>query len=457
MFSQNESVYKKANRQDILQAYSFCEEYKKFLTACKTEREAIAYSITMAEQNGFVKYDEYAKYNPGDKVYFVNRGKNIMLAVIGKNILDGVNLVIAHVDSPRLDLKQNPLYQECDIAYLKTHYYGGIKKYQWTAIPLSLHGVVVTSSGVIDVVIGEKSGEPVFTITDLLPHLSSKQMAKKLDEAIEGEALNILFGTEMDANAEKDEVKNNILSLLSSKYGFEEEDFISAELTAVPQFGASDVGLDASLIGSYGQDDRVCAYTALEAIVKVDNPERTAIVVLADKEEVGSMGATGAKSAFWVNCLANLINKMVDNYSDILLRNTLSNSKCLSADVGAALDPIYKEAQEKNNAPQVNHGVIITKYTGSRGKSGSSDATAEFVGEIRQLFNENNVAFQIGELGKVDGGGGGTVAQFIANLNIDTVDCGVPILSMHSPFEVASKMDVWAAYCGYCAFMGAQV
>ncbi|MDR1101474.1 MAG: aminopeptidase [Clostridiales bacterium] len=447
MFCQEKSAYLKVEKSETERAKVFCDGYRDFLNHVKTEREAAIFCVEYAKSHGFTEFREGSDYNPGDRVCFINRGKSLSLAVIGQeNPSNGVNIVAAHIDSPRIDLKQNPVYQDSDLVMLKTHYYGGIKKYQWTTIPLALHGDVVTQSGVVHVNIGENSGDPVFVISDLLPHLAREQMAKKGSEIIKGEGLNILFGSEQqDDDDDKDGVKTNILRILKEKYGIVEEDFISAELSAVPAFQAADVGLDCSLLGGYGQDDRVCAYTALEAIVNLKSPNKTAFLFLADKEEVGSMGNTGMKSTFFAGTVSRL-------FPDLSLHGILSASACLSADVCAAFDPNYKSVQEKTNAPQLNHGLTITKYTGSGGKSGSSDANAEFVGKIRQIFNASGVAWQIGELGKVDQGGGGTVAQFLANLNIDVLDCGVPVLSMHSPYEVTGKLDVYMAFKGYNAF-----
>lgn len=455
MFSQNKSAYLSTPKAEQDQAKAFCEGYKTFLNRAKTERESVDYAVEYALSKGFTQFQEGKKYKAGDKVFFTNRGKCMALAVIGESSpANGINILAAHIDTPRIDLKQNPVYQDSELALLKTHYYGGIKKYQWTAIPLALHGVVITGDGsTVEINIGEDEGDPVFTITDLLPHLAQKQMDKKGREIIEGEGLNILFGSEMqkseDSDKSKELAKANILLILKQKYGIEEEDFVSAELSIVPAFKASDVGLDCSMIGGYGQDDRVCSYVALEAIGNIETPERTAFLFLADKEEVGSMGNTGMKSKFFPGTILQL-------FPQIFLHTILSNSDCLSADVGAAYDPNYKDVQEKNNAAQLNHGVLITKYTGSRGKSGSSDASAEFVGKIRRIFNENKVAWQIGELGKVDMGGGGTVAQFLANLNIDVLDVGVPVLSMHSPFEITAKLDIYMAFKGYKAFLEAK-
>lgn len=432
----------------------FSEGYKDFLTEGKTERECVTYAIREAEERGFKPLSSYQSLQAGDKVYINNRGKSIMLAVIGEqDITQGIQLVAAHVDSPRLDLKQNPLYEDTDLALFKTHYYGGIKKYQWTTIPLAIHGIVVKKDGEsVYITIGEDEKDPVFCVTDLLPHLAAKQMKKNMSEGVSGEALNILAGSR-PGEGEKNQVKNAILQILYDQYGICEEDFLSAEIEVVPAGKARDLGFDRSMVGSYGQDDRVCAYTSLMAILETEKPTKTAVTLLADKEEVGSMGNTGMQSKFFEDSLAIICSKLKDNYSDITLRETLGNSQCLSADVGAANDPTYKEVQEALNAPKLNYGVLLTKYTGSRGKGGSNDASAEFMGAVRKLCNDNQIVWQIGELGKVDEGGGGTVAQFIANLNVETIDCGVPVLSMHAPFEVVGKMDVYMAYKTYKHFM----
>ena len=445
------SIWNKIEDKKLV--FSFSDEYIDFLNKGKTERECTAFVKGLAENNGFKNLDEVASLKAGDKVYKINRGKNIILAVMGsEDIVNGTNIVASHIDSPRIDLKQNPLYEDGGLALFKTHYYGGIKKYQWTAVPLSLMGVVIDKDGkTIDVKIGEDEGDPVFTITDLLPHLAVEQMSKKMTEAFTGEDLNILIGSIPSEDEEKN-VKDAILELLKNKYGFCEEDFVSAELELVPTFKARSVGFDASLIGSYGQDDKVCAYTSLKAIFDADKPNRTSICYLADKEEIGSMGNTGMKSRFFENFIAELIEKAKGNYNDMYIRKALTNSMCLSADVTAAFDPGYKSAFEEKNSAYLGGGLAICKYTGSRGKSGTSDANAEFVGKVRKIFNDNSVLWQTAELGRVDLGGGGTVAQYVANLDIDTLDVGVPVISMHSPFEITSKADVFMAYLGYKAF-----
>ncbi len=451
-----ELFYKKKNAyaacdNDIIDAgYDFCEGYKSFLDIAKTERESVTEIIRQAKARGYVEFDYTAKYNAGDKVYLNNREKAVILCVFGKNpIQDGVKIAAAHIDSPRLDLKPNPLYENEGIAYFKTHYYGGIRKYQWPTIPLSLHGVaVLRDSSKIEVSIGEEEGEPQFVITDLLPHLGQEQSKRTLADGIRGEELNIVIGSRpFAAGNESDLIKLNILNILNQKYGIVEEDFLSAEFEMVPAAKASDIGFDRSMIGAYGHDDRVCAYPAVMASFDVEAPNHTTVTVLADKEEIGSDGNTGLNSSY-LKYFVHQIAEMQGGNGEI----ALSNSECLSADVNAAFDPTFSDVFEKKNAAFINCGACITKYTGARGKSGSSDASAEFVGKIRSILNNANVVWQTGELGKVDAGGGGTVAMYIANLGVDVVDLGVPVLSMHSPFEVVSKLDVYMCYKAIKAF-----
>lgn len=438
------------SQEETDKADAFCEEYKNFLNKAKTEREAVVYVLEKAKKNGFVEFDRAKKYNAGDKVYYNNRGKSIILAVIGKNGLEsGTRLSAAHIDSPRLDMKQNPLYEDTEIAYFKTHYYGGVKKYQWTAIPLSLHGVVVKRDGTKAYVnVGEDDNDPKFVVTDLLPHLAAEQMKRTLADGIRGEELNILIGSRPFKDDEASEkVKLNIMNILFEKYRIIESDFLSAELEAVPAFKSCDIGFDRSMIGSYGHDDRVCAYPAAEAIFNIENPEYTAITVLTDKEEIGSDGNTGLNSSYFKYFVADLANMQGVNYHTVL-----SNTHCLSADVNAAFDPTFPDVSERRNASYINKGVVITKYTGSRGKAGTSDASAEYMGKIRSMLDGADVVWQSGELGKVDAGGGGTVAMYLAALDIDVVDLGVPVLSMHAPFEVVSKLDVYMAYRAFKTF-----
>lgn len=449
------NAYYEMNDNELKEMLTLCDEYKKFLDNGKTERECVNISIQMAKDNGFVPLEEKETLKPGDRVYSINRDKNILLAVIGEDAPEnGYNIVGAHIDSPRLDLKQNPLYESSEFAFLKTHYYGGIKKYQWTAIPLSLHGVVYTKSGEkVEICIGEKDEDPVFTITDLLPHLAKDQMLKKLSDGIEGEALNILIGGwGVKCEDINEKVKFKILSILNTMYGICEEDFFRAELEVVPAFKARNVGLDECFIGAYGQDDRVCAFTSLKSIFAIKNPKKTAICLLVDKEEIGSTGNTGMLSRYFEMVLAELTYKICGKNDILTINKSIKNSACLSSDVGAAFDPNFDSVYERNNSAYAGHGMILMKYTGSRGKSGASDASCEFVNEMTQIFDNNNVIWQAGELGKVDQGGGGTIAMYIANLNMNVVDCGVPVLSMHSPFEITSKSDIYMAYKSYVAF-----
>ena len=463
LFFKPKRGFETLDEEKIKKAYEFCDGYKKFLDTGKTERECTIQTVKLLEERGFKPYEFGGKYNSGDGVYINNGGKYIIAARIGvKTVDNGVNIIAAHIDSPRIDLKQRPLYEDNGLAFFKTHYYGGIKKYQWTAIPLALHGVIIKSNGeTVLVKIGENENDPVFCITDLLPHLAKDQYDKKLSDAFTGEGLNILIGSRpytesgetpetLDKLSEK--IKLNILNILNEKYGITESDFISAELSLVPAAKAKDAGLDRSMIGSYGQDDRVCAYPPIMALLADDckNPAQTAVVILADKEEIGSEGNTSMQSHIFRHFLEGLAESQ-----NVCKFKTFMNSKCLSADVNAAFDPNYAEVYEAKNAAFLNSGVVLTKYTGSRGKSGSSDASAEFVNYVRRIFDENNILWQTAELGKVDQGGGGTVAAYIANLNINVVDLGVGILSMHAPFEIASKIDIYMMYEASKAFIKA--
>ncbi len=431
------------------------DEYREFLDAGKTERECVKIAIEMAEKNGFVPFCEKDSLKAGDRVYFENRKKNIILAVIGEeDITKGINIVGAHIDAPRLDLKQNPLYQSKDMALLKTHYYGGIKKYQWTTVPLALHGVCYTKDGEqVEINIGENENDPVFCITDLLPHLAKDQMAKKLGEAIEGEALNVLVGG-MGVNDSDidDSVKFNILNILNITYGITEESFLSAEIEVVPAGKSRNVGIDSAFVGGYGQDDRVCAFTALKSILDVKVPNKTAMCLLVDKEEIGSTGNTGMLSKFFEMATLELVEKVSGKNDMVTFNKVIRNSACMSSDVSAAVDPNYESAFEPQNSCFAGRGLALMKYTGSRGKSGASDASSEFVHEIATILNKNEVIWQTCELGKIDQGGGGTIAMYVANMNMDVIDCGVPVLSMHSPFEVTAKGDIYMAYKAYLAF-----
>ena len=445
-------LYEKKNGYDRLAPgeleamEAYCADYKEFLDAGKTERECVDRAVAMAEAAGFRPYVRGEALKQGDKVYRTNRGKGIVLAVIGKKSLsEGAVIGAAHIDSPRLDLKQNPLYETEELAYLKTHYYGGIRKYQWVTIPLELHGVVALKSGqVIRVSIGDGEGDPLFTIGDLLPHLGVEQSKKPLGEAIPAESLNILVGSRPLADDEgKERVKLAALELLNRKYGMTEEDFISAELSAVPAARACDIGFDRSLIGAYGHDDRVCAYACLAALLRLKEPEYTAICMLADKEEIGSEGVTGMKSAAFDTFMADLCESQ-----NVPLRVCFERSFCLSADVTAAYDPNFADVYEKRNSAFVNYGVGLCKYTGARGKSGASDASAEVVAKVRRILDDAGVVWQMAELGKVDAGGGGTVAAYMAERDIDTLDAGVPVLSMHAPFETVGKLDCYMTFKG---------
>ena len=453
------NIWEKVNDDFVAKSFDFSEEYKSFLNKAKTEREFVAEAEKAAVAAGFKALDRLiaanSKLKPGDKVYYINRKKSAVFAVIGsKPMAEGVNILGAHIDAPRIDLKQNPLYEDTELAFFKTHYYGGLKKYQWLTIPLAIHGTVIKGDGTaVDIVIGESDDDPVFNITDLLPHLAREQMQKKMSEAVTGEGLNLLLGSiPYKDDKVKEKVKLNIMSILYKKYGIVEEDFQSAELEIVPAQKAKDVGFDKSMVGGYGQDDRVCAYPALKAVMDIGTPERTAVCLLTDKEEIGSMGNTGAQSNLLQDFLANIIALSDDNYSDLKLRSCLSQSKMLSADVNAAVDPNYDNVFEKRNATFLGHGIVLQKFTGSRGKYDASDASAEFVGEVRKLFNDNDIIWQSGELGKVDEGGGGTIAQYAANLGIDVLDCGIAVLSMHSPFEITSKVDIYTTYNAYKVF-----
>ena len=434
--------------------FEYNKGYIDFLNKSKTEREIVKTSKRMAEEKGFKSIEEYENLKPGDKVYYINRDKNIFLVVIGdENIENGINIIGAHADSPRLDLKPNPVYEDKGFAYFKTHYYGGIKKYQWTTIPLAIHGVVVKANGEkVEVNIGENDDEPIFTITDLLPHLAQEQMQKKLKDGVAGEDLNLLIGS-IPFNDEKvsEKIKLNILNLLNRKYGIVEKDFLSAEIELVPAFKARSLGFDESLVAGYGQDDKVSVYTSLTAILELEHPKKTAACLIVDKEEIGSMGNTGMESNVFSTFMSEILNKLNVNKPN-MLDKMFCNSKMLSADVDAGFDPIYASVSEVNNASFLNRGVGISKYTGAYGKANGSDANAEFVAYVRNIFEENNILYQIAELGRVDLGGGGTIAYILANKGVDVLDCGVPVLSMHSPYEVTSKYDVYQAYKGYNAF-----
>lgn len=449
LFYKQKNGYDTMSTQQRIDMEDYCRGYMAFLNEARTEREAVKIAIEMAEDKGFVEYVDGMKLAPGDKVYCNNRSKALMLAVIGrKSLEEGCVIAGAHVDSPRIDLKQNPLYESDELAYFKTHYYGGIKKYQWVTIPLELHGVVALKNGeTIDVSIGHDPSDPQFVITDLLPHLGKEQMRKTMEEGITGEGLNILIGSIPYADEGSDRVKLAVMSILNDRYGVIEEDFLSAELTAVPAFEVREIGLDRSLIGGYGHDDRVCAYAELKAILDLDEaPEKTAVCILADKEETGSDGVSGMQSSAFECFMEELCAGQ-----NVPLRRCFKNSFCLSADVTAAFDPNFPEVSEKRNDAKLNYGMGICKFTGARGKSGTSDASAEIVGYLRRIFADAGVIWQMSELGKVDQGGGGTIAKYMANRNIDTIDAGVPVMSMHAPFEVVAKFDCFMTYLGVLA------
>ncbi|MEE0205083.1 MAG: aminopeptidase [Oscillospiraceae bacterium] len=448
LFYQPKNGYDRIDTEERLVMEQYAEEYKKFLNEARTEREAVKLAVEMAEAQGFVPYERGMEMAPGTKIYFNNRGKSLILAVMGEQPLEnGCVIAGAHVDAPRLDLKQQPLMEQDELAYFRTHYYGGIKKYQWVTIPLELHGVVVLQNGeTVDVVIGRDPEDPQLVITDLLPHLGADQSQKKLGEAITGEGLKLLIGSVPYDVPGKDRVKLAIMSILNDKYGITEEDFLSAELCAVPAMEVRDIGLDRSMIGGYGHDDRSCAFAELKAILELDTPPRTAVCILADKEEIGSDGVTGMQSHAFDMFMEDLCAEQ-----NIPLRRCFEKSFCISADVCNGFDPLYPEVSEKSNNALMNYGMGICKYTGSRGKSGTSDASAETVAYLRRIFAQAGVVWQMAELGKVDQGGGGTIAKYMANRNIETIDAGVPVLSMHAPFEVVAKFDCYMTYKGVAA------
>jgi len=454
LFNKKENGWEKLDTREKENIFNFCNGYINFLNNSKTEREAIATAKKIADANGFKDIANFETLNPGDKVYFINREKSMYLAIIGTEKLEnGINIVGSHVDSPRLDLKPNPLYEDGGFAYLKTHYYGGIKKYQWTTIPLSIHGVIVKANGEkITINIGEDENDPIFTITDLLPHLAMEQMEKKLKEGISGEDLNLLIGSiPYNSEKESEKVKLNILNILNQKYNITETDFLSSELEIVPAFKARHLGFDSSMVAGYGQDDRVCSYCGLMALMSLENVKNTAVCILSDKEEIGSMGNTGMESHMFDFFISELLNKTGENRPN-LLDKVFCFSKMLSADVDAGFDPIYASVSERNNSAFLGKGVGLNKYTGARGKSGASDANAEYVAWIRNLLESNDIRYQISELGRVDVGGGGTIAYILANKGVDVIDCGVPVLSMHAPYEVTSKYDIYSAFKTYKAF-----
>ena len=451
-----DNLWKKYTEKQKSQVFKFSDGYKKYIDAAKTEREFVEITIEKLEKNGFTNIDKKKSIKKGDKIYFNNREKNIIGMIIGEEeISKGINMIVSHIDSPRLDLKPNPIMEDQEFAMLNTHYYGGIKKYQWGATPLALHGVIFLKNGKkITLKIGEKDTDPVFSIPDVLPHLSYKvQDDRKARDVLKGEELKLLFGNmPIKDDDAKQPVKKFIMDKLKNDYGIEDEDFFTAEIQIVPAGKARDVGLDASMIGAYGQDDRVCAYTSMEAFYEVEKPKKTAMVYLADKEEVGSEGSTGLQSNFLEYALGKVLSMSDKNYNDQILRETLWNSRALSSDVTVGVDPIFKSIHDFDNAARLSYGIAMAKYTGHRGKSSSNDADAEFMQEIRQTFEKEKIVYQIGGFGKVDEGGGGTVAKFLANFGIRTVDAGPALLSMHSLFEISSKADVYETYRAYKAF-----
>ena len=460
---ERENAWKKYRTKDEKdKVFAFAEDYRGFLSDCKTERECTAYFADKAKKAGYISLEEIIDANrrlkAGDKVYAVNKDKGIALFVIGSEDMEqGMNILGAHIDSPRLDLKQNPLYEDTDMVLLDTHYYGGVKKYQWVTLPLALHGVIAKKDGtVIPVNIGEKPEDPVFGVSDLLIHLAADQMEKKASKVIEGEDMDVLVGS-LPLYDEKDEekkelVKKNVLRILQEQYDIEEEDFLSAEIEVVPAGAARDYGFDRSMIMGYGHDDRVCAYPSFMAMLAVEAPKRTLACLLVDKEEIGSVGATGMQSRFFENTVAELVNACGD-YSELKVRRALKNSKVLSSDVSAAFDPNYPSVMEKRNAAYFGRGLVFNKYTGSRGKSGSNDAGAEYVGSLRRIMDDAGVSYQTAELGKVDQGGGGTIAYILGNYDMQVIDSGVAVLNMHAPWEIISKVDLYEAYRGYIAFL----
>lgn len=451
--------YPEGNKRE--EVFQFAENYRKFISDCKTERECVSFFVEKAEKAGFVNLEkviaEHTVLKAGDRVYANNMGKGMALFVIGKESMEkGMNILGAHIDSPRLDLKQDPLYEDTDFAMLDTHYYGGIKKYQWVTLPLALHGVIAKKDGtVVKVNIGDKPGDPVFGVSDLLIHLSAEQLEKKAAKVIEGENLDLLIGSipmQTEDEKVKEKVKANIMNLLTKEYGIEEEDFLSAEIEVVPAGEAKDYGFDRSMIMGYGHDDRVCAYPSFEAMLVSEDPEITSVCLLVDKEEIGSVGASGMQSRFFENTVAEVM-AAAGSYSELALRRALAGSKVLSSDVSAAFDPNFPSVMTKRNTAYFGKGLVFNKYTGSRGKGGSNDANAEYIGKLRNIMDTNEVSFQTAELGKVDQGGGGTIAYILANYGMNVIDSGVPVLNMHAPWEIISKVDLYEAYRGYIAFL----
>lgn len=453
-----ENAWNKYSKEEKQNLFDFCEGYRKYISECKTERECVKEAIKLAKLRGYTDINEYISSNkalkPGDKVYANNYGKTLALFLIGeKPMEEGMKILGAHIDSPRIDLKQNPVYEDTSIAMMDTHYYGGIKKYHWVATPLAMHGVVCKKDGTtVEVVIGEDMNDPVLSISDLLIHLSADQMSKTAAKVVEGEALNLLVGSIPLEGEEKEAVKANVLKILADKYNFEEDDFVSAEIELVPAGPARDSGLDSSMILGYGHDDRICAYTSLMALLDIEKSDRTLCCILVDKEEVGSNGASGMHSKFFENIIAEVIN-LTTTYNDLVLRRSLAASVMLSSDVSAAFDPNYPNVFEKKNTAYFAQGIVFNKYTGARGKSGCNDANPEFIAKLRAIMEKHNVSYQTAELGAVDVGGGGTIAYILANLNMQVIDCGVPVMNMHAPYELACKADIFETVKGYKAFL----
>jgi len=454
---ERKSVWEIWDEKTKEKVFEFCENYKDFISFNKTERKLISSFVKIAEENGFKEIGKIEKISKGDKIYKVNKGKQSIFCVIGeKSLLKGGKFIVSHIDCPRIDLKASPIYEDEKICLLKTYYYGGIKKYQWLSIPLALYGVIILKNGKkVEIEIGDKPNDPVFTITDLLPHLAKDQMKKTIEEGFPGENLNIIAGSIPLKKGKEGKVKQNILKILKQSYGIEEDDFISSEIQVVPQGQAKDLGLDRSMILGYGQDDRVCAYTSFMAFLEIKKVEKSCFCILVDQEEIGSRGSTSAQSSFFQSFIEEILEKAGEN--PLKINSVFENSKAISADVDSLLDPNYKEVHDPKNAARLGYGVILTRTTGGRGKGGSTEPTAEYIGYIRNVFDKNNVIWQPGEIGKVEQGGGGTVATYLARLNIDTIDCGTGILSMHAPFEIASKGDIYSTYLGYSAFYKSEI
>lgn len=453
LFNKKENGWNSLNEEERKEVFRVSKNYMDFLNVSKTEREFIKNARKVANENGYKDIMEFDTLKPGDKIYFVNREKSMYLAIIGEETIEnGLHIIGSHVDSPRLDLKPNPLCEDTGLAYFKTHYYGGIKKYQWTTIPLSMHGVIVKTNGEkVEINIGEKDDDPIFTITDLLPHLAQDQMEKKLKNGVEGEDLRLLVGSIPYDNKISEGIKLNILKILNDKYGITEVDLTSSEIELVPSFRAKSLGFDESMVAAYGQDDKICAYTSFAAMMELNNVKNTAVCILSDKEEIGSMGNTGMESHMFDFFISEILNKLGINRPN-LLDKVFCFSKMLSSDVDAGFDPIYASVSDKDNAGFLGKGISLNKYTGARGKSGASDANAEYVAWVRNVLEKNDIKYQVAELGKVDIGGGGTIAYILANKGTDVIDCGVPVLSMHAPYEVTSKFDIYSAFETYKAF-----